>query len=46
MTNSAGVGDEDCEDGGSDGGENVGAESLSIVVGGAGETGESGAVRA
>jgi hypothetical protein len=45
-TNSAGVGDEGCEDIGSDGGENVQAESLSIGVGEAGETSKSGAVRA
>ncbi len=35
MINSTGVGDEGCEDIGSDGGENVGAESLLIGVGGA-----------
>jgi hypothetical protein len=42
MINSAGIGDEGCEDEGSDGGENAGAESLSIGVCGAGETGEIG----
>ncbi len=45
-TCSTGVSDEGCEDAGSDGGENVGAESLSIGVVGAGKTGENGAMRA
>ncbi len=44
MVSSAGVGDEGCRDVGSDGGENVGAESLSFGVVGAGGTGENGAV--